>query len=76
VAPVQPTPSQQSDALTTVEIKSRPVATIDPATVPEAAPQQQQDERGVLSVFKRILPDLRRPASTDEAPRPPAPVGE
>jgi hypothetical protein len=75
VAPVQPTPSQQPDALTTVEIKSRPVATIDPATAPEAAPQQQE-ERGVLSVFKRILPDLRRPASTDEAPRPPAPVGE
>ncbi len=75
VAPVQPTPSQQPDALTTVEIKSRPVATIDPATAPEGAPQQQE-ERGVLSVFKRILPDLRRPASTDEAPRPPAPVGE
>ena len=62
VAPVQPTPSQQPDALTTVEIKSRPVATIDPAIAPEAAPQQQE-ERGVLSVFKRILPDLRRPAS-------------
>jgi hypothetical protein len=75
VAPVQSTPSQQPDALTTVEIKSRPVATIDPATAPEAAPQQQE-ERGVLSVFKRILPDLRRPASTDEAPRPPASVGE
>ena len=75
VAPVQPTSSQQPDALTTVEIKSRPVATIDPATAPEAAPQQQE-ERGVLSVFKRILPDLRRPASTDEAPRPPASVGE
>jgi translation initiation factor IF-2 len=72
VAPVQPTPP---DALTTVEIKSRPVATIDTAPAPEAAPPPQE-ERGVLSVFKRILPDLRRPAPSDEAPRPPAPVGE
>ena len=76
VAPVQPTPPQQPDALTTVEIKSRPVATVDTAPAPEAAPPQQQEERGVLSVFKRILPDLRRPASTDEAPRPPASVGD
>ena len=75
VAPVQPTPQQQPDALTTVEIKSRPVATIDTAPAPEAAPPPQE-ERGVLSVFKRILPDLRRPASSDEAPRPPASVGE
>lgn len=77
VAPVQPTPPQQPDALTTVEIKSRPVATIDTAPAPEAAPpQQQQEERGVLSVFKHILPDFHRPASVDETPRPPAPVGE
>jgi hypothetical protein len=75
VAPVQPTPSQRPDALTTVEIKSRPVATIDTAPAPEAAPPLQE-ERGVLSVFKHILPDLRRPASSDEAPRPPASVGE
>jgi len=75
VAPVQPTPPQQPDALTSVEIKSRPVATIDTTPAPEAAPPPQE-ERGVLSVFKRILPDLRRPASSDEAPRPPASVGE
>ena len=75
VAPVQPTPPQQPDALTSVEIKSRPVATIDTTSAPEAAPPPQE-ERGVLSVFKRILPDLRRPASSDEAPRPPASVGE
>jgi hypothetical protein len=74
VAPVQP-PPPQPDALTTVEIKSRPVATIDTAPAPEAAPPQQE-ERGVLSVFKRILPDFHRPASADETPRPPAPVGE
>jgi hypothetical protein len=74
--PVQPTQPQQPDALTSVEIKSRPVATIDtlPAA-PEAAPPQEE-EKGVLSIFKHILPDLRRPASTDEAPRPPAAVGQ
>ena len=75
-APIQPMQPQQPDALTSVEIKSRPVATIDslPAA-PEAAPPQEE-EKGVLSIFKRILPDLRRPASADEAPRPPAPVGQ
>jgi hypothetical protein len=74
--PVQPIQPQQPDALTSFEIKSRPVATIDtlPAA-PEAAPPQEE-EKGVLSIFKRILPDLRRPASNDEAPRPPAPVGQ
>jgi hypothetical protein len=74
--PIQPMQPQQPDALTSVEIKSRPVATIDslPAA-PEAAPPQEE-EKGVLSIFKRILPDLRRPASADEAPRPPAPVGQ
>jgi hypothetical protein len=74
--PIQPMQPQQPDALTSVEIKSRPVATVDslPAA-PEAAPPQEE-EKGVLSIFKRILPDLRRPASADEAPRPPAPVGQ
>ncbi len=72
---VQSTPVQQPDALTTVEIKSRPVANIDatPAAEPEApAPE----EKGVLSALKHILPDFRRAAAPDEAPRPPAPVGE
>jgi hypothetical protein len=74
--PVQPTQPQQPDALTSVEIKSRPVAAIDTLPeAPEAAPPQEED-KGVLSIFKHILPDLRRPASTDEAPRPPAPVGQ
>ena len=72
---VQSAPGQQPDALTTVEIKSRPVANIDatPAAEPEApAPE----EKGVLSALKHILPDFRRAAAPDEAPRPPAPVGE
>jgi hypothetical protein len=74
--PIQPMQPHQPDALTSVEIKSRPVATIDSlSAAPEAAPPQEE-EKGVLSIFKRILPDLRRPASADEAPRPPAPVGQ
>jgi hypothetical protein len=74
--PVQPAQPQQPDALTSVEIKSRPVAAIDTLPeAPEAAPPQEED-KGVLSLFKHILPDLRRPASTDDAPRPPAPVGQ
>jgi hypothetical protein len=75
VAPVQPATAQQPDALTSMEIKSRPIATIDTPVAPEAA-APHEDEKGVLSIFKRILPDLRRPASTDEAPRPPASVGQ
>jgi hypothetical protein len=74
VVPVQP-PPQQPDALTSVEIKSRPIATIDTLAAPQAAPPQEE-EKGVASFFKRILPDLRRPASIDDAPRPPASVGE
>jgi len=73
VAPVQP--AQQPDALTTVEIKSRPVANIEAMPAAEPAPPPQE-ERGVLSAIKHILPDFRRPASADEAPRPPAAVGE
>jgi len=76
IAPVQPAPPQQPDALTSVEIKSRPIATIDSPAAPQAAPPQEE-EKGVASFFQRILPDLRRPASTaDDAPRPPASVGE
>ena len=76
IAPVQPASPQQPDALTSVEIKSRPIATIDTPAAPQAAPPQEE-EKGVGSFFQRILPDLRRPASTaGDAPRPPASVGE
>ncbi|MGO9046033.1 MAG: hypothetical protein ACLQFW_03970 [Xanthobacteraceae bacterium] len=72
---VQSAPVQQPDALTTVEIKSRPVANIDPT--PAAEPEAPApEEKGVLSALKHILPDFRRAAAPDEAPRPPAPVGE
>jgi hypothetical protein len=73
VVPTQPPPAQQADPLTTVEIKSRPVANIEAMPAAEPPPQE---ERGVLSAIKHILPDFRRPASADEVPRPPAPVGE
>jgi hypothetical protein len=75
VAPVQPPPVPQPDALTSVEIKSRPVANIETMPAAEPAPPPQE-ERGVLSAIKHILPDFRRPAPADEVPRPPAPVGE
>jgi hypothetical protein len=68
-------PPQQPEALTSVEIKSRPVATIDTQRPPEPAPAPE--ERGVLSTLKHIIiPDFSRPASSDEAPRPPASVGD
>jgi ribonuclease E len=73
-APVQAAPLQQADPLTTVEIKSRPVATVDtPAPV---QPPPPPEERSVLSALKHILPDFRRSSTPDEAPRPPAPIGE
>jgi hypothetical protein len=76
IAPVQTAAPQQPDALTSVEIKSRPIATIDTPSAPQAAPPQEE-EKGVTSFFQRILPDLRRPASAGaDAPRPPASVGE
>jgi hypothetical protein len=70
-APGQP---QQPEALTTVEIKSRPVATIETQRPPESAPVPE--ERNVFSALKHILPDFSRPASSDETPRPPASVGD
>jgi hypothetical protein len=74
-APVQPAPTQ-ADPLTSVEIKSRPVATVD-----ETAPSSEQagappEERGLLSAIKHIFPDLRRPTPTGDPPRPPASVGD
>ena len=83
--PVQQTPVQP-DPLTTVEIKSRPVA--DVGALPAAAPDQKdaqentqqentQDDSGLLSAIKHI-PDLLRAsssASDGDPPRPPRPVG-
>jgi hypothetical protein len=73
-APIQVAPPQ-ADPLTTVEIKSRPVATVDTAPAPEQPPPPPE-ERNVLSALKHMLPEFRRSSTPDEAPRPPAPVGE
>ena len=74
-APAQAAAPSASEALTTVEIKSLPVATVDTPRVPEQPPPPPE-ERGVFQTLKRILPDFSRPASSDDTPRPPAPVGE
>ena len=72
-----PASAAQPDAQTSVEIKSRPIATIDSTAPAPEQPAPPPEERGLFSAIKHILPDLRRPAgNTDEAPRPPAPVGE
>jgi hypothetical protein len=75
-APGQSMAPPASEALTTVEIKSRPVAAVDTPRAPEAAPSPPPEERGVFQTLKNILPDFSRPAAHDETPRPPAPVGE
>ena len=74
-APVQPAPTQP-DPLTSVEIKSRPVATVDETAPSSEQPAAPPEERGLLSAIKHIFPDLRRPTPTAEPPRPPAPVGD
>jgi hypothetical protein len=74
------------DPVPPVDIQSRPVAAVDPRSpradppleisAPQQPPTADQD-KGVFSALKRI-PDLLRPdppASTDEALRPPMPVG-
>jgi hypothetical protein len=64
-APTEPTP------LTTVEIPSRPVATVRTAPVP--APTSQ-DDSGMFSGLDRLRHDPL--ATSDDAPRPPMPVGQ
>jgi hypothetical protein len=64
--------------LGSVEIKSQPVAAVDPSA-PAPAPVVQADaqdkDKGFLATLKH-LPDLLRPApAASEPPRPPLPVG-
>lgn len=75
LAPVQP------DPLTTVEIKSRPVADVGASAAAAPAQTDAQDnsqgDLGLLSAIKHI-PDLLRassPGSDEDPPRPPRPVG-
>jgi len=85
-ADLQPQPAQQdpiqSEPLTAVEIKSRPVAAVEPlpppATAPPAQENAQGEDNGLLSAIKKI-PDLLRsnsPAPDSQPPRPPLPVSE
>jgi hypothetical protein len=88
-ADVQPQPVQprsvQPGPLTPVDIKSRPVASIEAlppiptapieVATPQPAPPAEED-KGVFSL-KRIPDWLRpEPARAGEAPRPPMPVGQ
>jgi hypothetical protein len=80
--PVPPPAQQapvQSEPLTTVEIKSRPIASVDATPAPQQAPPaEEEEEKGLLSAIKKI-PDFLRSDShppASEAPRPPMPVGD
>ena len=69
-------PPVQSEPLTTVEIKSRPIASVDAS--PPQPPAAEEEDKGLFSAIKRI-PDLLRsdtPPPSNEAPRPPMPVGD
>jgi hypothetical protein len=76
--PAQQAPVQ-SEPLTTVEIKSRPIASVDATPSPQQAPPAEEEEdKGLLSAIKKI-PDFLRSDShppANEAPRPPMPVGD
>lgn len=68
--------------LDAVEIKSQPVAAVDPAAPPATATpakdSAQADAGGLFSTIKRI-PEMLRPAAgatTSDPPRPPMPVGD
>jgi hypothetical protein len=84
LTPQPPQPSQpsavQPDPLTTVEIRSRPVADIGALPAPAPAPPDQPNAQAgtdLLSAIKHI-PDLLRAeqrASDGDPPRPPLPVG-
>jgi hypothetical protein len=69
VKTVPPQPSQP-DPLITVEIPSRPVATVQPSPTPPA-----ETETGIVSTLEHML--RHDPlAGSEEAPRPPMPVGQ
>ncbi len=80
-AEVVPQPVQQApvlpEPLTPVEIKSRPVAAVDPSPSPEPTTQAHAEDKGLLSTLEKI-PEMLRPASgaTSDPPRPPLPVGQ
>jgi hypothetical protein len=74
---VQQVPAQP-EPLTPVEVKSRPVAAVEPSPSPEPAAPAHEEDKGILSTLAKI-PEMLRPASgatSKDPPRPPLPVGE
>jgi hypothetical protein len=73
-------PMQIAPPPTTVEIKSMPVAGVDPASqpAPQTDAQAQSNDGGLFSAFRRLPEKLRddKPLPSDQAPRPPADVGQ
>jgi len=78
VPPPLQQPPVQPEPLTPVEVKSRPVAAVEPSPLPEPAAPAHQEDKGILSTLAKI-PEMLRPASGatgKDPPRPPLPVGE
>jgi hypothetical protein len=69
----QQQPPAEPSPLTTVEIPSRPVATVQTAPAPAPA-ATTQDDTGMFSGLDRLRHDPL--AASEDAPRPPMPVGQ
>ena len=73
-------PMQIAPPTTTVEIKSMPVTGVDSASqpAPQTDAQAQSNDGGLFSAFRRLPEKLRddKPLPSDQAPRPPADVGQ
>jgi len=78
--PMPQAPMQIAPPPTVVEIKSAPVVGTDPDAHPtaQADAQARPDDGGLFSVFRRLPEKLRddKPLPADQAPRPPADVGQ
>jgi hypothetical protein len=73
-------PMQIAPPTATVEIKSMPVTGVDSASqpAPQTGAQAQSNDGGLFSAFRRLPEKLRddKPLPSDQAPRPPADVGQ
>ncbi len=76
----QQTPMQIAPVAAPVEIKSMPVAGVDSTPQPAAQTdaQARPDDGGLFSAFRHLPEKLRddKPLPPDQAPRPPADVGQ
>jgi len=77
--PIQQAPVQL-DPFTPVEIKSRPIAAVEPSVAPATGPQTSppEQDKNPLAALEKIPALLRSdpPLPADQAPRPPASVGQ